>query len=147
MEEVNSAGQPSKCTPERLKAARVYINKPLFETYQKEVLTKEGIEVINLERPTWVSVAGLSIELDVARKTIYNWSNPDHPSFNEEFLHIFESLAKRQELLLEYHGLTKGYDAGFAKFIATNITRYKDKKEAEVNGDIKIVIDKSDSEL
>jgi predicted DNA-binding protein YlxM (UPF0122 family) len=138
MSEKNLGGRPHGLTPELLEKAKQYVNKPLFETYQKEVVVKDQIQVINLERPNWVSVAGLACELDVWRKTIYNWSDKNHASFSEEFLHIFEALQKKQEMLLEYHALTKGYDGGFAKFLACNLTKYKEKREDTVTGEISI---------
>ena len=138
MSEKNLGGRPHGLTPELLEKAKQYVNKPLFETYQKEVVVKDQIQVINLERPNWVSVAGLACELDVWRATIYNWADKKHASFSQEFLDIFEALQKKQEMLLEYHALTKGYDGGFAKFLACNLTKYKEKREDTVSGEISI---------
>ena len=140
-------GRPHGFTEELEKIALEYVNKPLFETYQKEIVVKDQIQAINLERPNWVSVAGLAIELNVARKTIYNWADKKHNSFSQEFLHIFELLQKKQEIFLEYHGLTRNYDSGFAKFLASNLTKYKEKVEVQQSGEIKINIDKDDAAL
>lgn len=131
--EKNPEGRPHGFTKELKEKALAYVNQPLFETYSKEVIVKDSIQVINLERPVWISVAGLAIELDVHRSTIYNWANKKHKSFNQEFFDIFEKLQRLQELLLEYHGATRGYDSGFAKFLASNLTKYKEKVETTHN--------------
>jgi hypothetical protein len=124
-----AAGRPSKLTPELLEKARKYVDKPLFEQATREVVVKDQIQVQNFERPSWVSVAGLAREINVSRSSIYSWADKKSPDFSEEFLDIFEELHKNQELLLEYHGATRGYDSGFAKFLASNLTKYKEKKE------------------
>ena len=139
--------RPSKVTPELLEKALKYVNCPLFETYQKEIVVKDQIQVINLERPSWISVAGLAVELGVARSSIYNWADKNHDSFNQSFLDIFEQLHKKQELMLEIHGLRRDYDSGFAKFLAANLTKYKDKQEVDHNQKISINIDKEDDQL
>lgn len=145
--EPSKGGRPSSFTPELKKKAIKYVSQPLFETYQKEIVVKDQIQVINCERPTWLSVAGLAIELNVHRSTIYNWSDKNHSSFNKEFFDIFENLKKKQELLLEYHGATRGYDSGFARFLASNLTKYKEKIENHNINEHKITIDKQDEDL
>ena len=135
---VQVTGRPHGLTEEVIEKARKYTNMPMFETYSKEIVVKDQIQVINLERPTWLSVAGLAIELDVHRSTIYNWADKKHASFSQVFFDIFEQLKKKQEMLLEYHGLTRGYDSGFSRFLASNLTKYKDKVESTVETTQKI---------
>jgi hypothetical protein len=146
-----AGGRPSKLTPELLEKARKYVDKPLFEQATREVVVKDQIQVQNFERPTWISVAGLACEIDVARSSIYAWADQKSDFYSEEFSDIFEALQKRQELLLEYHGATRGYDSGFAKFLASNLTKYKDKiihDTTEENKEaFKVILNRSESEL
>lgn len=124
----NPVGRPTKYSEEMQKKADDYIdNMKLFETYSKEVVVKDQIQVINLQRPSGIpSIAGLGLRLDVDRETLYTWGKK-HP----QFLGTLNRLRQKQAEFLEYHGLTKGYDSSFAKFIAVNTTDYRDKVETE----------------
>lgn len=133
-------GRPHGFTSELKQKALDYVNQPLFETYSKEVATNSGVQVVNLQRATWLSVAGLAVELNVARQTIYNWADEKHDSFNPEFLDIFEQLHKKQELMLEIHALRGDYKEGFAKFLASNLTKYKERREEQQTANITITL-------
>lgn len=138
------AGRPTKYNDEIQKKSEKYIDIPLFETYSKEVVVKDQIQVINCERPSGIpSIAGLAVHLGVARDTIYNWAKA-HPIF----LDTLEDLKVKQENFLEYHGLTRGYDSAFAKFIAVNTTAYRDKvEEKRTVKTIQVNLDKEDLNL
>ena len=140
----NLGGRPTLYSEEMQKKADNYLLKPLFETYQKEIVVSGQIQIINCERPNGIpSVAELSLELDVHRDTIYEWIKV-HPKFSD----TFERLKAKQKQFLNYHGLTKGYDSGFAKFVAVNVTDYKDKIEQDINQKtIQINIDDQDKGL
>jgi hypothetical protein len=122
-------GRPTKYCEEILHLAQEYINKPFFETVTKDVPTKNGIETVAYERPNGIpSIAGLAVCLKVSRETIYRWSEK-----HSDFCDTLEELKVKQKEFLLYHGLTKGYDSSFAKFVSVNMTDMSDKKEVETN--------------
>tara|TARA_R110000851_G_scaffold114211_3_gene239296 strand:- start:1970 stop:2389 length:420 start_codon:yes stop_codon:yes gene_type:complete len=121
-----------------------YLDFSLFQTYTKEVVVKDQIQVINAQRPNSIpSIAGLATHLDVMRNTIYDWAK-----LYPEFSNILDRLQRKQEEFLLFHGLTKGYDSSFAKFITQNVTRFRDKLEtSNTNREISINIDSDDANL
>jgi tRNA(Ile)-lysidine synthase TilS/MesJ len=140
----NVTGRPHGFTPELKEKAVKYVNRPLFETYYKETVIGQSIQQVAHQRPTWMSVAGLALELDVTRQTIYNWADKNHESFNSEFFYIFEQLHKKQELMLEMHALRGDYKENYAKFLAANLTKYKERKEAEQEHNFNITLNYKD---
>ncbi len=139
----NPVGRPSKYKGEEtLKKCEEYLDFGYFQTAYKEVVTKDGIQQISYERPNSIpSVVGLALHLEIRRETVYDWAKKF-----EEFSNILDKLQKKQEDFLFYHGLTKGYDSGFAKFIAQNVTNLRDKIET-VNTNSNINIDVQDQDL
>lgn len=118
-------GRPTLYSKEMQEKADKYLDFPLFETYSKEIVVKDQIQVINAERPNSIpSISGLALHLGVHRETLYNWGKK-----HCQFFDTLETLKQKQEHFLEYHGLTRGYDSSFAKFLAINVTKYKDKVE------------------
>lgn len=108
----------------------------LFETYQKEIVVKDQIQVINAERPSGIpSISGLALHLKVHRETLYNWGKT-----HRQFFDTLEDMKAKQEQYLEYHGLTRGYDASFSRFLATNLTKYREKIETkeEINTKVEL---------
>ncbi len=137
MSDKPKTGRPSKYNEEEiLKSCEKYLDFGLFETYQKEIVIKDQIQVINLERPNSIpSIAGLATHLGIHRDTVYEWAK-----IHDRFSDTLDRLQRKQEEFLLYHGLTKGYDSGFAKFITQNVTRFRDKIEqkSDVKTDIKL---------
>ena len=133
----NPVGRPTKYDPIRtIEICLEYLDFDLFETYSKEIVVKDQVQVINLERPNSIpSIAGLARHLNVSRETIYDWGKKF-----KEFSDILEALYIKQEEFLLYHGLTKGYDSGFAKFITQNVTKYREKVEHVVDDETKNTI-------
>ena len=89
------------------------------------------------------SIVGLALKLKVHRDTIYEWCKT-----HRQFSDTLENIKQKQELFLMHHGLTKGYDSGFAKFLAINVTSYKDKVEQTIDHkNVQINIDSNDGAL
>jgi len=138
-DENNKVGRPSSYTPEIQAIADDYVNG--WDLY-KEIKNSDGsvTTVVN----AIPSVAGLALTLGVHRSTIYNWIKDK----NRQFLDTLEIIKQKQEVFLIHHGLTRGYDSGFAKFLAINVTDYKDKVEQTIDHkNIQINIDSNDSKL
>ena len=69
------------------------------------------------------SIEGLAVELDVARKTLYNWANE-----NEEFLHTLEAIKSTQARLTMNGGLDESFNSTISKLLLAN-HGYSDKQE------------------
>lgn len=72
------------------------------------------------------SVAGLADALDVARRTIYGWSEK-----HERFLHTLERIENRQHKFLVSGGLTNEFNAGITKLMLHN-HGYSDKMATDL---------------
>ena len=96
----NPDGRPSWCTPEMVLSSRYYL-----ENWQK--LDKDDIIP---------SIEGLAYYLEVARKTLYNWSNDER---NTEFIHIFEKIKVKQAKVLISNGLRGDFNSAITKLMLT----------------------------
>jgi len=129
----NPVGRPTLYNQEIQDRADKYIND--WELY-KEIKEKANPEKVMMIVNAIPSIAGLALELGVHRSTIYKWVEAKH----SKFIDTLEIIQQKQEVFLIHHGLTKGYDAGFAKFLAINVTSFKDKVEHDVGEDAKEVL-------
>lgn len=87
--------------------------------YSEEILVKCQ-EYFDIERPTndevIPTIEGLSLYLNVARQTIYDWKN--HPD-KKDFLYIIEKIMAKQGQGLITHGLDGKFNATISKVILT----------------------------
>jgi len=74
------------------------------------------------------SIAGLSVVLGVARKTIYDWASQDE---KKEFCNIVEKLLAHQEKQLVDNGLVGTYNSSITKLMLTK-HGYSDKTETDI---------------
>ena len=138
----NPVGRPSKYNKDIQKAADDYVDN--WNLYL-EIKSKENPESVTHVINSIPSIASLALELNVHRDSIYEWEKDDS---KRQFSDTLERLRQKQEAFLIHHGLTKGYDSGFAKFMAINITKYRDKIETvNTNREIKIEITGEDINL
>jgi hypothetical protein len=120
------AGRPSKFTPKVLKATEQYLFD-CTDTYESRVegTDREG-GVTKLSYRLQVklpSIAGLAVDLKVARSTIYEWAK-DHPDFSD----ILERLLAEQERRLLENGLSGIYNATIVK-LALGKHGYKEQSD------------------
>jgi hypothetical protein len=108
-------GRPTKYNKEMLKLANAYIDN--HEEYGDPVPI----------------AAGMAVELDVGKKTLYNWAD-EHP----EFLHTLSRLQDKQEKMLAGGALTSEFNATIAKLMLHN-HGYSDKAEIEQKQEISII--------
>lgn len=102
-------GRPSSYTPEMLQKTRDYL-----VTY-----SSLGHAV--------PSVAGLSVYLDVARSTIYEWSSDNE---KQEFSDILSKILAEQEQVALSNGLKGDYNATIVKLLLGK-HGYSDKAETQ----------------
>lgn len=107
-------GRPTKYSAEMLKKAQFYIKN--YADY--------GDAIPN--------VAGLAIELGVAKSTVYLWATNEK---NAAFSDALEMVATNQERKLLTGGLTGSMNPTITKVILTN-HGYSDKPKDEANPDI-----------
>ena len=105
-----AGGRPSKYTPELLEKAAKYM----------VAYKKEGDLI--------PSVAGLSLYLDIARSTVYDWAED---SDKEEFSDILGRILSKQESLLLNNGLSGDFNAQITKLVLGK-HGYKEKHDLEV---------------
>jgi hypothetical protein len=74
------------------------------------------------------SVAGLSCYLKLSKKIIYIWAKQDD---KEEFLHMLEEIASKQERMLLSGGLSSDMNATIVKLMLAK-HNYSEKTEATV---------------
>jgi hypothetical protein len=98
-------GRPTKLTRELVDKARKYI----------DVETKYG-GIYHGDLPT---VAGLSLYLDVARVTIYDWCKQESP-LAKEFSNTVEKLDATQEYMLVGKSLKGEYNSNIASILLSN---------------------------
>ena len=106
----NPVGRPTKYTPELVHEARLYIT---------------GYEEHGHMIP---SIAGLSIVLNITRKTIYEWEKEDDKT---EFCDILTKIMANQELVLTNKGLSGDFNSNITKLVLGK-HGYHDKSDENV---------------
>lgn len=101
----HAGGRPTKLTPELVAKARAYI----------DVETKYGGQ-FHGDLPT---VAGLSLFLDVARSSIYEWAKQTDP-LGREFSDTVDKLDATQEYMLVGKSLKGDYNSNIASILLSN---------------------------
>ena len=139
------AGRPTKYHDEIPQEMLDYFYRALDKQVTEEVATATGVKVINKTTANrFPSFEGFCVSICIARDTLYNWKKK-YPLFSD----TFEKCRQVQREFLMVHSLEGNYNAGFSKFLLTNISEYKDKvhQEIESTQTIKINIDEEDAEL
>lgn len=121
----NKGGRPTKLTEELVEKAQRYI----------DVEVKAGGEYAG-DLPT---VAGLSLYLDVARVTIYDWCKQDSP-LAREFSNTVEKLDATQEYKLIGKSLKGEYNSNIAAILLSNHGHIKKTEvDSNIKGDVSFV--------
>ena len=81
------------------------------------------------------SAAGLACYLGVSKKTIFNWADVSEDDKNNplgvEFLHTFNAIQTKQEMMLINGGLSQQFSGVITKLMLTN-HGYNDKVQTDV---------------
>jgi len=112
-------GRPSKYGPDKLEKAKDYIKNH-----------KNYGDIIP-------NVAGLAIEMGVAKSTVYLWAGIEG---NEEFSDALEMVATSQERKLITGGLSGEMNPTISKLILTN-HGYSEKPKEEISDNLDKVIE------
>ena len=95
--------------------------------YSQDIQDKADTYIEKNERAI-PSVAGLSVFLNIARSTIYKWSDE-----NEAFSDTLEQILAEQELEALNNGLTGDFNATITKLVLAN-HGYHDKADNTLSG-------------
>jgi hypothetical protein len=124
-----AVGRPTKFTEGTLKDTEQYLSD-CTDTYESRVESTDGGGVatklsyrLQVKLP---SIAGLAVNLKVARSTIYEWAK-DHPEFSD----ILERILAEQERRLIENGLSGIYNATIVK-LALGKHGYSDKSDTDI---------------
>lgn len=104
--------RPTDYTPELLEKAKAYLER-----------AKEN-------KDFYPSIAELALELDLARKTIYDWASQEE---KKEFCNIVDDILALQEVRLSENGLMGKYNPTIAKLMLTK-HGYSDKQDLTSGG-------------
>lgn len=143
-DEVVRIGRPTKYTEDLPETLLEFFSVELDREVAKECAGKEGVFTIIETRPNRLpTVEGFCASIPISKSTFHDWVKK-YPEFSN-------ALGKCKQMQMNHlmqHALEGTYNAGFAKFLAQNISEYRDKIEtASTNKNIEIKIDKDDSEL
>lgn len=105
-------GRPTDYTEELLSKAQAYLD--------------ESID----NKEFYPSIAELSFELDIARKTIYEWIGQED---KKQFSDIVEKILTLQEIRLSENGLQGKYNSSITKLMLTK-HGYTDKQDVTSDG-------------
>ena len=109
--------------------------------YSGEILTKTADYIVNYEQKgdAVPSVAGLSIELGIARSTIYEWAKDEN---KKEFSDMLGAILSTQERKLLGKGLKGEFNATIVKLMLAK-HGYVEKTEQDLthHGDVTFIND------
>jgi len=105
-----------------------FIKEIEFKDKNGDIHTKEMIVANDL--PTLEAFAN---KIFTTTKTLWDWAKK-----HKEFSNAVEIAKQHEKNILVQNGLSGRYDAGFAKFVATNFTDMRDRQEQEHSGNINL---------
>lgn len=100
--------------------------------YSKELLEKaeEYLDTYESIGDVIPSVEGLSLFLEVGRRTIYDWQKQEG---KEEFSHILGQINAKQHQVLINKGLSNDFNSAIAKLVLGK-HGYSEKNQTEISG-------------
>lgn len=123
-------GRPKSFKPEYVDLMIEYFSKPLFEEVVEEVASAGRVIKIKKQRPSNMPTFDeFAWELGHDVATLRRWAKDESLP---DFCAAYALCKQKQKVFLNYHGLTGGYNPGFAKFVAINCTDQKDRVVHEV---------------
>ena len=143
-EKVNPIGRPTKYTDDLPEKLLKFFNVELDREVLKEVPGKDGVIMLSETKPNRLpTVEGFCREIQIAKSTFHDWRRK-YPDFSN-------ALGKCKQMQMNHliqHALEGSYNSGFAKFLAMNISEYRDKVEDSRDNTSNVVqIQKQDEDL
>lgn len=123
-----SGGRPTDYKPEYCQMMLDHFNQPLYITKKKEIASGGRKVIIEEEKPNSMpTFERFALNIGVIHETLRNWCKS-----NPEFFAAYSACKDIQKNFILEHGMMGGYNAGFAKFVAVNVTDLRDKVTHEV---------------
>jgi len=117
----------------------------IIEFYSRDCFEKVEGQHRARKLPTLVEFAK---HIKVGISTIYDWINPDHPSYKKRFSDIYKTkVTALQKNALIQGGLLGYYNPVFCKFVATNLTDMKETQEVGLGGGAQIIVIRSGGQV
>ena len=130
-EKYDHAGQPTKYKPEYCQGIIDFFDVEPWETEEIEHFKDGEVTWIDKKRVQrrMPSLYKFSKSIKVAYRTVYNWVDSQHDSFQAEFLQALNTAKLiRKEWLIDV-GLSGSAPSNSFKFVAVNCTDMRDKQE------------------
>ena len=81
------------------------------------------------------TLVGFAKSIKVSIRAVYNWTEENRETYQEEFMHAFTQAKLLQKDFLIQNGLQGLYNPIFSKFTAINITDMRDQQDVVVSFD------------
>jgi len=128
--------RPTDYTDEMPKKLMEHFSIPLYKEVIEEIASGgRVVQVKKLKANSMPTFERFAINVGVTHNTLRNWGAV-HP----EFLSAYNACKDIQKEFIVEHGMNNNYNAGFAKFVAINVTDFKDKVEHDLSDDAKKAI-------
>jgi hypothetical protein len=136
--------RPTKYTEDFPDKLLDFFNVELDREVAKECAGKDGPFNIIETRPNRLpTVEGFCASIPISKSTLHEWV--------KIYPELSNALSKCKAMQMNHliqHALEGTYNAGFAKFLAQNISEYREKLEtSNTNKEIQITIDSDDAKL
>jgi len=117
--------------PEPAKMGAPTKYRPEFCQMLEDFFDEEPWDIIDNKRVyrRMPSLLGFAKKLSICYHTIYNWIDPKHASYHENFLHSYNKALKLRKQWLIDVGLSGLSPSNSFKFVAVNCTDMRDKSE------------------
>jgi hypothetical protein len=129
-------GRPTKYHEGLPKQLLDYFDRPLDREVIEQVATNSGVKEVVVKKPSRLpTVEGFCSHIKISKRTFHDWV-AKYPSFSHAL-----GIAKQMQMnQLITHTLENNFNAGFAKFLAMNISDMREKQEQkqEVKTEIKL---------
>lgn len=123
-----SGGRPTDYKPKYCKMMLDHFDQPLYITKKKEIASGGRKVIVEEEKPNSMpTFERFALSIGVIHETLRNWCKN-----NPEFFAAYSACKDIQKNFIVEHGMMGGYNAGFAKFLAVNVTDLRDKVTHEV---------------
>lgn len=123
----NPGGRPSEYYPEICKEIIEFFDRPYTRTELDGITPGEyGGEVFKTKGNEFPTLEGFCGKTGIAKSTLRKWAE-DNPEFHS----AFEAAKEMQRAMLFSNALTGHYNASFAKFMAVNLSDYRDRQEVD----------------
>lgn len=140
-----AAGRPAKYKKEYCEEIIEYFTQPRTKKVKvEEISSKNGkrIDKYETQANEFPQLADFAHKIGVDRATLWRWTEE-----HEEFRNAYKKAKELQESWLVENGFKGLTNPAFTIFAAKNICGWRDKKEIEMDGEVKVRMIDGDESL